>query len=101
MAKNHPYVGPGIYKEKILSGRQPIADCILNVQTTHAGFLISGYDEPLCPEWSTLSPEASAGRKGAVRDGTISTTGSGSAGGVTSKRYVLLRLIGICSDNFH
>lgn len=30
------------------------------------------------------------GRKGAVRDGTISTTGSGSVGGVISRRYVYI-----------
>lgn len=40
--------------------------------------------------WNTPPLEGSVGRKGAVRDGTISTTGSGSVGGVISRRYVYI-----------
>jgi hypothetical protein len=46
-------------------------------------------NEELCPPWIT-PPEGSVGRKGAVKRGTISTMGSGSAGGVTNKRYLSL-----------
>lgn len=54
---------------------------------TTTDFSSSGYHENHCPAWSTLSPEGFVGRKGAVSDGTISTTASGSAGGAISKRY--------------
>ena len=49
-----------------------------------------GYHEPFCPAWSTPPLEGFVDRKGAVRDGTISTTGSGSVGGVISRRYVYI-----------
>ena len=50
----------------------------------------SGYHERLCPEWSALSPEVFAARKGAGRDGITSITVFGFVGGVISKRFVCL-----------
>ena len=53
-------------------------------------FKLAGYYERLCSEWSALSPEGFAARKGAEKDGITSITAFGFVGGVISKRFVCL-----------